>query len=394
MRILIVEDEAVNRRLLVRTLEKWGHIVISTTDGDEAWTLLQKEEIQLVLSDWIMPRMTGLELCRRIRAAQFLAYVYFILVTSKIGKDDLVEGLAAGADDFISKPFHEGELRARINAGARIVNLEHELQARNRELSQAYDSISKDLHAASHMQQAMLPSSSVAIAGLQFAWLFCPHTFVAGDIFNFHQLDDDHVSFYMIDVAGHGVAAAMQSVTLSRFLSPLPQQDSLLKRYEPDSSRYVINPPEAVIRFLNNRFQEEADALRYFTMVYGVVNLTTNRVRLTQAGHPSPLHQRQATITVIGDGGFPVGMLPEATYESVEFDFQPGDRLLVYSDGVSECGNPNHGEFSSERLATLLREGKGLPLQQMVDTIEQQLRSWRGNNSFDDDVTLFAIERK
>ena len=137
MHILVVEDEAINRRMLARTLERWGHTVIATTDGDGAWALLQKEQIHLVLSDWVMPRMTGVELCRQIRAAKFPSYIYFILLTAKAKKDDLIEGLAAGADDFIVKPFHEGELRARIQAGERIINLEHELQARNREIGRA-----------------------------------------------------------------------------------------------------------------------------------------------------------------------------------------------------------------------------------------------------------------
>ena len=393
MHILVVEDEAINRRMLSRTLERWGHTVIATMDGDGAWALLQKEQIHLVLSDWVMPRMTGVELCRRIRAAKFPSYIYFILLTSKAKKDDLIEGLAAGADDFIVKPFDEGELRARIQAGERLVNLERELQARNRELSQAYDTIRKDLQAASQMQQALLPSPSVVIPGIQCAWLFSPHTFVAGDIFNFHRLDETHVVFYMIDVAGHGVAAAMQSVTLSRMLSPLPQQDSLLKYFVPDPPHYAINPPEMVVRNLNERFQDEHDALRYFTMVYGIVDLETNRVRLTQAGHPPLLHQRGATVTTVGAGGFPVGMLAGIEYECEECDFQPGDRLILYSDGVTECFNAEGTEFSSERLAARLRDGHALALQDTVNDIEHCLHQWRSADSFDDDVTLLALER-
>ncbi len=393
MHILVVEDDALSRRLLSRTLERWGHTVSAAADGDSAWALLHQEPVHLVLSDWVMPRMTGIDLCRRLRAAQFPSYIYFILLTSKAKKDDLIEGLAAGANDFIVKPFHEGELRARIQAGERIVKLEHELQARNRELSQAYDTIRQDLQAASQMQRALLPSTAVAIPGLQCAWLFVPHTFVAGDIFNFHQLDDTHVAFYMIDVAGHGVAAAMQSVTLSRMLSPLPQHDSLLKRYVPDPPHYEISSPAMVVGNLNERFQDDHDVLHYFTMLYGIVDFATNRVQLTQAGHPSPLHQRGASITTIGSGGFPVGMLPGVEYECEVFDFQPGDRLILYSDGISECGNADGVQFSSDRLAGLLRDRAGVPLQDTVKDLEHALHQWRGADAFDDDVTLLALER-
>src|SRR5262249_53401854 len=149
----------------------------------------------------------------------------------------------------------------------------------------------------------------------------------------------------------------MQSVTLSRFLSPLPQQDSLLKYFVSNPPHYAITPPEMVVRALNERFQSENDALRHFTMVYGIVDLKTHRVRLTQAGHPPPLHQRGAAVTAVGTGGFPVGMFPGIEYDYEEFELRSGDRLILYSDGITECQNAEGTEFSIERLEALLCEG-------------------------------------
>lgn len=393
MRILVVDDVGINRLLLSSTLARWGHSVVSVADGAEAWDLLQKEQFSFVISDWLMPKMSGVELCRRIRATQFASYVYVILLTSLGQPHEIVEGLEAGADDFVHKPFNEDELKARMRAGERIVALERGLLESNQQLRQAYTTLSEDLQAASQMQQSLLPSPCTTVPGLEFAWLFLPHTFVAGDSFNFHRLDESLIGFYSIDVAGHGVAAAMQSVTLSRFLSPLPGQDSFLKSFTPNPPHYAINPPETVVRNLNDRFQSDTDAMRYFTMVYGVIDLANNRVRLTQAGHPTPFHQRGRTITAIGTGGFPVGMLPGIEYEYEEFDFHPGDRLVLYSDGISECMNPEGEQFSSERLAALLSNKSALSLPCTIKDIEHGLRRWRGSDSFDDDVTLFAIER-
>ena len=394
MRILVADDVAVNRFLLASTLERWGHSVVSVADGVEAWEALQKEQFSFVVSDWMMPRMSGVELCRRIRTAHFPSYIYVILLTSLGRSNEIVEGLEAGADDFVHKPFNENELRARLQAGERVVALERGLLESHAQLKQAYATLQEDLVAASQMQRELLPLPNVTIPGLNCAWFFCPHTFVAGDAFNVHRLDEQHVGFYTIDVAGHGVAAAMQSVTLSRLLSPLPGQDSFLKLTIPEPPHYILHSPEVVVRNLNSRFQSDTDTMRYFTMVYGILDLASNRVRLTQAGHPSPLHQRGRTVTPIGSGGYPVGILPEVEYEYHEFDLFRGDRLVLYSDGVTECSNPQDTEFSVERLAASLRDKSTAPLQRTISEIESDLRQWRGGGTFEDDVTLFAIERQ
>jgi two-component system, NtrC family, sensor kinase len=134
MRVLLAEDDPVSRRLLQSYLEKWGHEVIATETGEEAWRLFQTSDFAMVISDWMMPGMDGLELLRRIRAARKSAYVYTVLLTARSHKEDLVKGMEAGADDFVSKPFDRDELRVRIRAGERIVQLERDLAAQNRAL--------------------------------------------------------------------------------------------------------------------------------------------------------------------------------------------------------------------------------------------------------------------
>ncbi|HXG31528.1 MAG TPA: response regulator, partial [Thermodesulfobacteriota bacterium] len=128
MRILIVDDDNDSRFLLMQTLRRLGHEVISAVNGVEAWEVLEREEIGFIISDWMMPRMDGLELCRRIRAARFPRYIYVILLTAKDNKNELIEGMKAGADDFLVKPFNVGELDVRIKAGERVLRLERDLE--------------------------------------------------------------------------------------------------------------------------------------------------------------------------------------------------------------------------------------------------------------------------
>jgi len=141
MKLLIAEDDPVSRRLLQNYLQKWGHEVVSTTNGTEAWQRFQAEPFPLVISDWNMPEMDGLELVKRIRALPDRGYSYIIVVTDKSQKEDVVTGMDAGADDFITKPFDRDELHARLRAGERIVALERRLEEQNQALRAAQSAL-------------------------------------------------------------------------------------------------------------------------------------------------------------------------------------------------------------------------------------------------------------
>lgn len=129
MKILLAEDSAVDRHLITGHLKQWGFDLLIAKDGEEAWQLLQTPDApRLVLLDWVLPRIEGIELCRRVRQAEANAYyTYIVMLTGKDGKNDLVEGMRAGADDYLVKPFNPPELKARLLAGQRILDLQQEL---------------------------------------------------------------------------------------------------------------------------------------------------------------------------------------------------------------------------------------------------------------------------
>ena len=128
MKVLIAEDDPISRRLLQSHLEKWGHAVTTAADGAEAWRLFQAGHFPLVITDWMMPELDGLGLIRNIRACPRPGYTYAILLTAKSQKEDVVDGMEAGADDFLTKPFDRDELRVRLRAGERVIQLEHNLR--------------------------------------------------------------------------------------------------------------------------------------------------------------------------------------------------------------------------------------------------------------------------
>ncbi len=138
MKILIAEDEPGSRRLLEVSLTRWGHQVVVTSNGEDAWQVAQEPNAPpLLVLDWLMPRMDGVDVCRKVRARHDRQLSYIILLTSRGSKEDLVEGLEAGADDYVTKPFDAQELRARIEVGSRVIQLQSTLAQRVEELEAA-----------------------------------------------------------------------------------------------------------------------------------------------------------------------------------------------------------------------------------------------------------------
>jgi sigma-B regulation protein RsbU (phosphoserine phosphatase) len=397
MRILVVEDDPMQRLVLVELLKKHGHEVTSAADGDAAWEKLIESGSSLVFTDWMMPRMNGLELIRKIRENAFGRYVYVILCTSRGSRADWIEGMKSGADDYVEKPVYEDELLARLGPGKRVIDLEERLEndkrklaETNRALSNAYETIRKDLEAAARMQRSLLPVPCT-IQGLRCDSLFLPASTVAGDVFNFFPLNASATAFYLLDVSGHGIPAAMLSVTLSKMLNSRPSQGSPLVQAASDGITYEIRPPHEAMAELNRRFQDQGDM--YFTMVYGLLDKHSRRLQIVQAGHPEPVLLRRGKPPIaLGDGGFPVGMLPEMSYDLLEYTMEQGDRLFLCSDGITECTNQAQEQFGFPRFIDFLDRHRYDSLDVLLKALELTISRWGGSADFADDVSLLALE--
>ncbi|GAB6140446.1 SpoIIE family protein phosphatase [Methylosoma difficile] len=386
--------------MLAGALKKWGYDVLSVDNIDKATAAIVNESLQFVLTDWVMPGGNGPELCQRIRDLNLPFYVYMILITSLEGSESLVEGMDAGADDFIHKPIQMEELLARIRAGERVLQLERFLQERNEKLAElsnnlltAQNLINADLKIAERIQRRLLPTVYSSLLGVKIDGLFCPSSHVSGDIYNFFRLDEHHIGFYSIDVSGHGVAAAMMSLTLSQLLTPEIKPGNPLKYSLPVSPYYAItSPPSLVLDKLNEQFQTDTTNTLYFTMVYGVIDTEAQTLDLCQAGHPNPIYlPKNGPAQFFGDGGFPVGITLMAQYETLHIQFQAEDRFYFYSDGITECEN-NEGEmFGQERLLQFIEQTRALPIAEVLSGLEEHIAAWRGNKNFDDDISMLAM---
>jgi sigma-B regulation protein RsbU (phosphoserine phosphatase) len=398
MKILLVDDDFVARGILSGLLQQQGHEVVEATDGQLAWELVKSGDISFIVSDWLMPLLPGVDLCRKIRAAGLDRYIYVILCTSKGARSDLIEGMDAGADDFLVKPISPEELRVKVRAGERLLSLQQGLADKNRELARinssleaAHRLLEKDLQAAAWMQRRLLPSPALMANGLRCEWRLQPSGYVAGDTFNLFAIGEHQVAFYLLDVSGHGVPAAMLSVTLSMLLTPDETAGNPLKRYNRDSATFELLTPGDAIRVLNQRFPSQDD--RYFTMIYGLFDSSTSTLSLAQAGHPSPiLISKAGEMKVLGTGGMPVGLWPEIEFDCFKISADHGDRLLLYSDGVTECTNVHGEAFGERRLLSYLEQRAAQPLDELLGGLMTEIKTWHAIPDFADDVSLMAIE--
>lgn len=398
MKILLVDDDSIARGVLSKLLRLQGHDVVVATDGQRAWELVKQADISFIVSDWLMPHLPGVDLCRKIRAAPLDRYIYIILCTSKGARSDLIEGMDAGADDFLVKPISPEELRVKVRAGERLLSLQQGLAEKNRELARinsslqdAHQLLKKDLEAAAWMQRRLLPSPATQAHGLRCEWRLQPSGYVAGDTFNFFAIGEHHVAFYLLDVSGHGVPAAMLSVALSMMLTADETAGNPLKRYQPESHAFDILSPGEAIRVLNQRFPAQDD--RYFTMIYGLFDSNSSTLNLAQAGHPSPIFiSRTGQIKLLGTGGMPVGLVPEIDFDCFDIHAGPGDKLLLYSDGVTECTDIHGQAFGERRLLAFLEQRGMEPLDALLEGLLAEIKAWRAIPQFADDVSLLAIE--
>jgi sigma-B regulation protein RsbU (phosphoserine phosphatase) len=394
MRVLVAEDERITRASLVRQLEAWGHTVTACEDGEQAWARFGEGQHDLVITDWDMPRLSGVGLIQRIRAAAGARFVYVIMLTGRSDKSDLVSGIESGADDFVSKPFDREELRVRLLAGERIVRLERTLHAQNAELRTAGERMRSDLHAAARMQRAMLPRTNIVTPRVRTAWKYVPTDELGGDAIGLELIGDRYLVAYVADVSGHGVPAALLAVTAMHAMSPAAEGVGLVRNPSGHGEAAILQTPSWIVTELNRRFASSDNDGRFLTMIVCAIDTATGTLVFARAGHPLPLLLRAGkAVTLDEAGGCPIGIAESAEYQDVALPMQPGDRLVLFSDGVLEQMDPAARiEFGESRFLGLLLSHAQIPGEQVVDHAVEALSIWAGTTSYADDVSLVVID--
>lgn len=396
--VLVVDDSRMMRKILSMSLAKWGYLVDVAENAEVAMEICRASPPEIILSDWMMPGMSGPEFCEAFRAIPDSDYSYFILLTSKSDKAEIALGLEAGADDFLTKPVDPHELRARIRAGERILDMQANLRQKNRELGDALreverlnDALDHDLREARQLQQSLLPERYRSFGLCDVSLLLQSSGYVGGDLVGFYPAGAHHVGMYAIDVSGHGISAALMTARLAGYLSGVAPDQNIALRKQPDG-QYAPVPPGKAIENLNNLVLDEMETEHYFTMLLGHLHLPTGLLTLGQAGHPHPLIQRRdGTMIQESPGGFPVGLMSGVRFSQFEVQLQPGDRVLFHSDGFTECPNAEQKMLGEAGLEAIIAKIGDLQGPSFMEALLWHLTDFSGGSRFPDDVSAILV---
>ncbi len=396
--VLVVDDSRAQRHLLATSIRCWGFNVLQAASGLEALALCQRMEIDLVLSDWMMPGMNGIDFCRALRNLDSDRYIYFILLTSKSDKAAVAEGLEVGSDDFLSKPVDAGELRARISAGERVLAMERELRASNQLLTDAlmqlrtlYDSLDRDLTEARALQLSLLRDRQQRFDRGLASMLLRPSGHVGGDMVGCFGINADLIGLYSFDVSGHGVASALMTARVAGLLSGASAEHNIAIGPGPDGP--VGRSPAGIATDMNTLVLSEIETERYLTLAYAEIDQRTGRVRMVQAGHPHPVVQHlDGGLSFLGDGGLPIGLIDGASYTGFETRLRAGERLILLSDGITECPDPGGEELGHEGLTRILTHLADLRGEDLLEGLLDHLSRWSGTEDFPDDISIAVFE--
>lgn len=396
--VLIVDDSRMQRKIVANALSKWGYEIFEAPSGKEALEICKSHPIDLVISDWVMPGMNGLEFCQQFRALERSDYGYFILLTSKAETAEIALGLDAGADDFLTKPVSFGELRARLKAGERILTMQSELLEQNKIVSETlqklqvlHKAIDKDLQEARRLQESLLKDTYFELEGATISLCLqsCGH--IGGDLVGQFRVDEKTVGLFSIDVSGHGVSSALMTARLSSYLSSSsPSQNIALIE---TNNGFRARDPAETCALLNDILLSELNSEHYFTMALAIVDLETGAAQCVQAGHPHPIVQtKDADIRLLGKGGIPIGLIQNAEFESFDIHLNAGDRLFLYSDGITECENMGGQFLDEEGLIRIISGKAGTDGPEFINDLIWELQAFRGDLDQADDISGLVFD--
>lgn len=374
LQILVIDDDLIMQMILKNTLKAKKYEVLVANNGREGILLAKQHQPALVICDWMMPDIDGLEVCRQIKLDQSLDSTIFILLTSKGAVEDKVQALDNGADDFLSKPIDKNELIASVRAGLRIYQLNKDLQLQKQLLE-------AELTEASDYIRSLLPEPLLGTVNITAE--FIPSSRLGGDCYDFYWLDSDHLAIYLIDTSGHGVGSALLSISIL----------NLLRSHSFGKDKFY--EPSTIMTELNHAFQMSQHNGRYFTMWYGVYKRSQRKLIYANAGHPQGVliagTPDNPQIQELPSLDMPIGFFPDINYTSSEILIAPDSKLYIFSDGIFEVMQKDGRIWGMPKFFDYLEEQFSLNEEISASSVLEKIHSETPSAKFGDDVSLLQI---
>ncbi len=373
-RLMVVDDSRFITAVLSSTLRKAGYHVRGYFDAESAIKDIPSFKPHMILSDFMMPKMNGFEFCKEIKENEKTSHIKFILITSVNDVNAKVKCFDVGADDYITKPFNNKEVIARVKTHLSIKQLQDDL-------SEALSKIERELEIVGSIQKNLLPSENPHLENLIFESYYNTYSKSGGDYFDFIKIDENHMGVLIVDVSGHGTSSTVIMAMLKILIT------KLLNR---------INNPSEVLNKLNDLILEMLNIDKFATIFYGIINLDSLSFIYANAAHPEPIVINKFSkkiVTLSGKKGLPVGILPFATgtYSNTSTNFEKGDRVILYTDGIIENKDNERNLYGEERFLNIIMETIELEIGEAKEKIIENVLSF-SDNIFYDDITMVMFD--
>ena len=380
-RILVVDDNASNRDLLSRRLQRQGHIVLQAEDGARALALVEKEAIDLILLDLMMPGISGYDVLMRLKREPRHCDIPTIIISALSEFDSVVRCIEAGADDYLAKPFNPTLLRARVGASLEKKRLRDQLKA-------SLERLEQELDAARALQIGMLPRTFPVWSPEQpvkVHALMEPAREVGGDLYDCFYAAEGAFCFLVGDVSGKGAPAAM---FMARTSSLMRMASELRQRTEFDELS-----PARIADAVSRELCQNNEERMFVTMFLGILDTRTGMLSYINAGHPTPHLLRASGVVEQVDGipEVPLAVRLGKVYQDRTVILQPGDAIFVYSDGVIEAINAAQEFYGNDRLESDLRVASNVTPEEIVRAVKLHVDAFTGEAAKADDVTMLAL---
>ncbi|MGV7223291.1 MAG: PP2C family protein-serine/threonine phosphatase [Nitrospinales bacterium] len=368
--ILIVDDNPANVEILQMRLMANNYDIITAIDGEMGLSMAKEKHPDLILLDIMMPKMDGLEVCRRLKGDSSLPFMPIILVTAKTESKDVVAGLEAGGDEYLTKPIDHAALVARVKSMLRIKLLHDTVLEQSSQLK-------KQLKTATKIQSLFWPEIPELVAGGHIWAVSIPATYVGGDLYDVIPLPDESLLAYVADVSDKGVPAALIMAALSTQIR--------------SKSRSQSEIDELLVSINNSLYNLISQEGFFATIVLVRYWPASGKMQLALGGHLQPLWVVDGGIGNMPHlNGISLGVTPDAHFDKKEITLSPGESVLLFSDGLVEAENEEKELYGNERLVRYIKDKNET---QIGNGLLDEIRKWRGNAIVNDDLTLLEIWR-
>lgn len=372
--ILIVDDNVHNIKVLGKMLEEHGYDVAVCMNGVDTLEFVNQEHPDLILLDIMMPEMDGYEACQILKANPETAHIPIIFLTARTESEDIVKGFTVGGVDYITKPFYSVELIARIKTH---LHLRSEIQEREKRES----ALVHELEQARRAQKALLPAQFPSIPQVRTAVRYQPMQEIGGDLFNIFDLEDKHFGIMIADMTGHGIPAALLSFMVwGIFMNTVKRDVS----------------PQLALRLTNERIYHHLPEAMLASMLYGIYDAAEQTLTFSSAGHPAGivLRPKSQEVIVLHSEGTLIGVFPgkNSLLGQQTVQLSQGDKLLFYTDAITEVADGEGTMLGMELLLEFLRKHLDTPLDALLDAIYDYGLQYASRENYTDDFTLVGLE--